>query len=55
MAVTKVNGVEFCTHITKDKVERILFSLVSDKAVECFYIEVKNAWEEFKRNTDTRL
>jgi len=50
MAVREINGVEFCTHITKDKVEWILFSLVSDKAVECSYVEVRNAWHNFRNN-----
>ena len=48
MAVREINGVEFCTHITKDKVEWILFSLVNDKAVECERSEVLGAWTRFK-------
>lgn len=55
MAVREINGVEFCTHITKDKVEWILFSLVSDKAVECNREEVINAWQEFKYITERSL
>ena len=55
MAVREINGVEFCTHITKDKVEWILFSLVSDKAVECGCEEVWNAWTDFQNNTTGRL
>ena len=55
MAVREINGVEFCTHITKDKVEWILFSLVNDKAVECEKSEVCLAWHEFMLNVDTRL
>ena len=50
MSVREINGVEFCTHITKDKVEWILFSLVNDKAVECTKNEVLDAWIKFSYN-----
>ncbi len=55
MAVREINGVEFCTHITKDKVEWILFSLVSDKAVECDRKEVYAAFKDFKFKVWERL
>ena len=55
MAVREISGVEFCTHITKDKVEWILFSLVSDKAVECDRKEVYAAFKDFKFKVWERL
>lgn len=48
MAVTKVNDVEFCTHITANGVNWVLFSLVNNNAVECEQIEVISAWTNFQ-------
>lgn len=50
MAVIKVNDVEFCTHITANGVNWVLFSLVNHNAVECEQIEVLDAWIAFSNN-----
>lgn len=48
MAIREINGVDFCTHITANKVEWVLFSLVNYQAVECEKSEVISAWTNFQ-------